>query len=344
MNKSEYEQYLEDLKVEEQRKLSENSILIENFKDLCLSLGIELTDVNFSYNDIIGIVASYPNLLLHLNNNLKLDKEGLFSFSLLNKVYNKRKIASGLLYDKNYVALAHPYFRRQFCKDANYAPRFIDLYWHFTNEKIDLNIALDLDRVRVNTDECVYFERDTWYGAQFNGDILKIQDGPSKLAAPLFLNEFENSFIFKDNYALNINWNTKNKMKVFQAEEFKNERVFLEHENEKFYPARYLHAVYNLDKNCFVHFDGAVHLYTENEYFLRRDSDFNYIFKNDMQIKSKSTKLFKMDGEIPVDIWIEFSSQYFTGNPLIIEYFEGEYPQRIKEILASIENDRQIKK
>jgi hypothetical protein len=344
MNKSEYEQYLEDLKIEEQKILSENAILIKNFKDLCFSRGIEITDSNFTYNDRIGIVASYPKLLLNLNNNLKPDKEGLFNFSLLNKEYDKRKIASGLLYDKNYVALAHPYFRRQFCEDANYAPRFIDLYWHLSNEKIVLNIALDLDRVRVNTDEYLYFERDTWYGAKFNGDILKIQDGTSKLAAPLSLNEFENSFIFKDNYTLNVNWNTKSNMKAFQAEEFKNERIFLEYENEKFYPARYLHAVYNLEKNCFVHFDGAVHLYTEDEYFMRRDSDFNYTFKNEVQVKSKSIKLFKMDGEIPVDIWIEFSSQYFTGNPLIIEYFEGEYPERIKEILASIEKDRQIKK
>ena len=265
MNKSEHELYLDDLKIEEQKKLAENVTLINNFKDLCLSNGIKLSDNNFSYNHIIGIVATYPKLLLHLNNNLKPDKEGLFSFNLLNKEYSNIKIASGFLYDKNYVAFAHPYFRRKFCKDANFAPRFIDLYWHLANEKIDLNIALDLDRVRVNTDEFLYFERDTWYGARFNGDILKIQDGISKLAAPLFLNEFENSFIFKDNYTLNIKWNTKNNMKVFQAEEFKNERVFLEYKNEKFYPARYLHAVYNIEKNCFMHFDGAVHLYVNSK-------------------------------------------------------------------------------
>lgn len=87
-------------------------------------------------------------------------------------------------------------------------------------------------------------------------------------------------------------------------------------------------------------FDGAIHLYSETEYFQRRDSDFNYNKKSQSHIKADSLKLFKMNGSVNIDSWILFSSHFFTGNPLIVEYFEGQYPKHVKEI---IENIRQTK-
>jgi len=33
--------------------------------------------------------------------------------------------------------------------------------------------------------------------------------------------------------------------------------------------------------------------------------------------------------------WINFTSHFFSGNPLILEYFEGNYPKHIPEMLET---------
>lgn len=340
MNQERIDKYYKDLIETEKSKLKENSSLINHFKNLCLDKGIELTNDNFSYNQRIGIIASYPDLVLHLDSNLKIDKEGLFKYPFSENNYTTKKNASGLIYGKNYILLAHPYFRRGFNEHANYAPRFVDLFWGLKSTDVELSIALDLNRVSINIGDATYIERDTWYGAKFNKDISKISDGPAKLSPPLFLNDFEIKFFFNYAYSLNTIWNTKENIKVFQAEEFKNEEVYIEINNTKYYPARYIHAEFDFEKNMFRHFDGAIHLYTENEYYKRRDSDFNYNSKNDVQIKTSSTKLFKMNGNVSIDTWIEFSSHFFTGNPLIFEYFEGRYPEYVDEAIKKLERIR----
>lgn len=78
--------------------------------------------------------------------------------------------------------------------------------------------------------------------------------------------------------------------------------------------------------------------YTAEEYYGRRDSDFNYNTKESNQIKSQSEKLFKMNGVVDVETWIKFTSHFMTGNPLIFEYFEGKYPENIEEIICKMRN------
>ncbi len=40
-----------------------------------------------------------------------------------------------------------------------------------------------------------------------------------------------------------------------------------------------------------------------------------------------------MDGIIPVDIWSEFVSQFYTGDSLVQEYFLNDYIPEVKELL-----------
>ncbi len=87
-------------------------------------------------------------------------------------------------------------------------------------------------------------------------------------------------------HSLDIKWETKNNIKSFQAEEFKTEEIKIEYENGSFHPVRYIHAEYDLTEKVFRHFDGAIHFYTEDEYYRRRDSDFNFNKKNTTHIKS----------------------------------------------------------
>lgn len=328
--------YIEMMKEEEKVELANNADAITSFKRIMAQKGVTLTDENFKYLQTIGIVATYPNIISYLHPSLVNDKEGLLNFKSLCQSFVRKRFLNGYLYGDNFMLMAHPFFRRGFHGVNNYAPRFVELFWNFDNPRIDTYISLDADRVRINVDDSSYMELDTWYGAQFDRNIESISDGTVKLRPPMDIDNFLNSFFFRDAYALDIKWATKERIKSFQAEEFKTEDVKLVKNGIEYYPVRYIHAEYDLDKKFFRHFDGAIHFYKETEYYSRRESDFNYNNKSQNHIKTLSEKLYKMNGQISVDTWIEFSSHFFTGNPLVFEYFEGKYPKHIDEMLEKV--------
>jgi len=332
--------YFEMLRQEEIEELANNADTILSFKNFMSQKGVLLTDENFKYFQTIGIVATYPNIVSHLHPSLVCDKEGLMDFKSLCQTFEKKGFLNGYLIGGNFMLLAHPYFRRGFHEENNFAPRFVDLFWQYDNPNIDTYISLDADRVRINVDNSAYMERDTWFGAQFDKNIESISDGTVKLKPPVDIDNFLNSSFFSGAYALDIKWATKDRIKSFQAEEFKTEDITLSKNGTKYYPVRYIHAEYDLDKKYFRHFDGAIHFYTENEYYSRRDSDFNYNNKNQSHIKTLSEKLYKMNGQVDVDTWIDFSSHFLTGNPLVFEYFEGKYPQHIDEMLEAVRRSK----
>lgn len=332
--------FLQHKSDEEKKELVENADLISSFKAVCAKKGITLTDENFTYIQAIGIVAEYPNLVAHLNSQMVRDKEGLNDFKFLNTIFMQRNAVSGYLYSDKYMIMAHPNFRRGLHPNSNFAPRFIDLFWRMRDPEIESLIALDFNRVRVDIEGGMYFEEDTWYGARFNNEIDSIPDGIIKLRPPSDVDDFLISFYFSDTYSLDIKWETKEGVKSFQAEEFKTETRTIRKDGIDFYPAKYVHAEFDLEKNHFRHFDGAIHFYTGDEYFRRRDSDFNYNSKNTYQIKTSSEKLFKLNGNIEVSRWIEFTSHFLTGNPLVIEYFEGKVPDDIVEVLEIMKKSK----
>ncbi|MDL2314796.1 hypothetical protein LJC16_00875 [Bacteroidales bacterium OttesenSCG-928-C19] len=328
-------EYLEALRLEEKEELENNAEIISSFKRFMSKKKVVLTDGNFKYIPTTGIVATFPNMVNLLYPN-EIDKENIFSFKKLCEDFEKKIFNTGYLFAENYMLMASPYFRRGFNEVNNYAPRFVELFWNFCESDIETYISLDMNRVRINVDNSAYMERDIWFGAKFNEDIAQIPNGTVKLRPPMEINESLNSLFFQNTYSLDIKWITKENIKTFQSEEFKTDKIKIKRNNTIFYPVRYIHAEYDLDKGYFRHFDGAIHFYTETEYFNRRDSDFNYNNKNTNQIKTDSQKLFKMNGKIDICKWIDFSSHFYHGNPLVFEYFEGKYPQQIEEMLEKV--------
>lgn len=334
------EKYKKFLIEEQERELQDNSELIQNFLQYCKKKKIPISEKNIEYIPTIGIVANYPNLVNLLNNKIQVDKEELVSFDVLEKEFTKQRFASGYLISEMYMAMANSYFRRGHYEKNAFAPRFIELYWNYSSSKNDKYISLDFDRVRINVDNRMLIELDTWYGAKFEENISDIEDGIVKLTPPLDLEKFDIKLFFNDVHSLNIKWYTKENIKVFQAEEFKQETEKIIKNGIEYYPAKYIHAEFDKLTGTFRHFDGAIHFYTENEYLQRRETDFNHNDKSDLQIKTLSQKLFKVNGEIEIKDWVELTSHFLTGNPLILEYFEGKLPDRIIEIISKLRNDK----
>jgi hypothetical protein len=313
---------------------------IEAFKNLAARKGLALADSNFSYAQKIGVVATAPGLVEWLIGPLKRERDELLSFRMLTKSGHDH-LHGGYFAREQFTLMAHPHFRRMLHGANHFAPRFIELFWAFEKCGVSKFIALDEDRVMLNTGGGYVMELDTWFGAPFKEDISKVQDGTVKLAPPQNLDGQEISWFFADAHCLDIKWATKDGIKTFQAQEIKSEAICLSLHGETFFPVRYLHAEFDTRSGFFRHFDGAMQYFTEAEYRARRDSDFNYNAKNDHKIKARSKKLFKLNGDIKTEEWSNLCSHFFTGNPLMFEYFNGTYPSHIIETLARIEAAKQ---
>jgi len=326
------EEYLAELKKEEKEKLSVNQELIENFKLISKKNGF--IPSSFTYTPAIGTLANEAEIVTKLNPNIERDKEGLVSCSLLEKYFTKNRFISGYLYSTNYMIMAHPYFRRGYHNNSNFHPMFMELFWNLSNPDIEAYLAIDFNRVRINVDNSHYVERDMVYGAKFNRTIKDIKDEVIKLKPPIDLDEAMISIFFNDIYALDIMWETTKKddnIRVFKLEEFKTESVIMNVDEVDYYPVRYVHAEFDIENGYFRHFDGAIQLYTKEEYDLRRDKNLGYNSKGKNQIKPKSIKIFKLNGKVSVDLWVKFVNYFLSKNPLTIEYFSGEFPQVIQD-------------
>lgn len=328
--------YFAAMEREAREKLAEAADLIAKFTALAASKGLILGAESFEYIQTTGIVAKAPGIARTLLGSTRIERDGLLPFDEIASRLPPSRLHEGCFVGPDYVLMAHPCFRRRMHPINNWAPRFIDLFWRFEGPGIEKYIALDEDRVRIDVDRLGYFEGDTWFGAPFDEDIRNIKPGIVKLRPPLDIEIRHVSFLFADTYCLDIKWSDSDGIKSFQALEVKTESIQIEICGERYFPARYLHAEFDLAANCFRHFDGAIQLFTEEEYLQRRDSDFNMTMKNPTHIKARSSKVFKINGHLATKDWVEFCCHFYAANPLTFEYFSGAYPAHVIDVLARI--------
>ena len=317
-------------------RLAEAADLIAKFTAVAASKGVTLRAESFEYIQTIGIVAKAQGIARALLGPITTERDGLLPFNEIANLFPPSPHTEGCFAGPDFILMAHPCYRRGMYPLNNWAPRFIELFWRFDGPGISKYIALDEDRVRIDIDGLGYFERDTWYGAPFDEDIRNIKPGTVKLRPPLDIEPRDVSFFFAGAYCLDIKWSESNGTKSFQALEMKMEDIRIKVEGQSYFPARYLHAEFDLTANCFRHCDGAIQLFTEEEYFQRRDADFNMAMKNPAHIKARSSKVFKINGPLKTENWVEFCSHFFAANPLTFEYFSGKYPKHVTETLERI--------
>lgn len=325
---------------ESEAEISKNLTTINNFINFCNHRQINLDKDNFEYIPKIGIVVNYPNIVHLLNHKIVLDKEELVEVSILENEYKKPVYTPGYYSTDNYIVMAHPYFRRGHYAYNNFAPSFINEFSCLRKDNIKKYLAIDSDRVRIDLNNYDIREYDTWFGSKFTNNIKDIKDGIVKLTPPLDLEKSYLELFFGNTYSLDIKWSSKNGIKVFQAEEFKQESSRIIKNEIEYYPVKYIHAEYDIETDNFRHFDGAIHFYTEQEYFQRRQNDYNHNNKNSLQLKSLSQKLFKVNGKVTTMEWVNLVSHYLSGNPLIFEYFGGKLPDYLLEKLELIKSKR----
>ncbi|MDD3803178.1 MAG: hypothetical protein PHW02_02175 [bacterium] len=316
---------------EEKAMIEKNEDLIESFINFAKKKNIILNKTNFSYLHTIGIFAKYENLVELLDPTLARDKEGLVNFKDLYQKNMYSKKLPGFMGNEKFIIMANSNFRRNYYENNNFAPKFIEQFWRDGHKGYDAFISLDYNRVRINVDLYPYIEKDTWFGPKFKKDISEITDGPVKIRPTMKYDKKIVNYAYNNSYGLNVYWKTREGIKIFEAEDFKNETEYINRNGIELYPSRYVHAEYDLASKEFRHLDGAYHFYTKEEYMIRRDSTIDHNKKSEIKIKGLSEKMFKFNGKISVETFLEFTGQFYVNNPLILEYFEGDIPEFVKK-------------
>lgn len=262
---------------------------------------------------------------------LKTDKDDLYSWDDL-KTRIPNIFGIGYFSYENFYLMVSHFFRRGYHQLNNFSPYFVEEFYKLDKTNIEAFVALDDYAIRIDEPR-PYFEADAWFGAKYNKDISFIPDGIVKYRPTLGIKPEFIKVLFNKNHSLHIKWSTKGNIKTFQLLEFKDESVQIIYNGKELHPVRYVHAEFNLENNQFQHFDGAIHFYEDQHYFAKRDQDMDFDNKNFRGLKPISKKLFKLNGLISIEDWSNLVSHFLHDNPLIYEYFSGEYPQYIKKLL-----------
>lgn len=175
-------------------------------------------------------------------------------------------------------------------------------------EDVGARLAIDDRRIRYRHEHQEIFEKDYWYGPPLSEEAL---DDPFAVGETIHGDREGGTSVANPYVALSARWSRDAHLKTVEIEEL----VPIGDDDPVL--VRYLHAIRDTERHCFIHCDGAVKGYAANTYpttvsdFPRRGRSTRY------------RKVFRLDGTISTEDWSLVASLWFRGNQLILEYLGG---------------------
>lgn len=270
---------------------------------------------NFSSNGRFidkGCVAyNLPNIVDKVFPKLfdNIDKSGLVYLDDILSEFDY--VGSGIFKSKvtDFCIFCHQFFKRNLSIINNYNTYFIDEFLQMnSNNDITLRIAIDHNIIGLSKTYKGVLEFDYWWGPKFSNDISSIPNQVTRYECN------EEQKFFSNVSGTEFWWKADKNEKTLEIEEIReNPSLGI---NEESYGCRYIHSIYDNDKEEFVHFDGAIRMYSEENILDRWDLDISKAGKN-----TEYTKLFRIDGKLELGDWKKLCILYYKGNPLLFEYF-----------------------
>lgn len=261
------------------------------------------------------------------------DEEGLLNLD------QRFRLSDGGVHYKEHILHYHQFLRRDYSSNPNYdfLGRFAGYYYKSgTNNKS--RIAIDHNRIMPKAWFKRIMERDTWFGPRFDRSRL---DDPNYVGLTV-VKRNKNSLFEHTNHLdrTECYWSHRNGVKSLEIEEISSEDFLY----DSYYINRYTHSERDVEKKLLRHFDGAVKVYLKDNYMKR--------FETSMPKEPKcykKIKLFRIDGDIDIDGWIELTSFFYKSNEMIIEYFnpkdfEQIFEERVRDFKAWKEKQNKINK
>lgn len=154
------------------------------------------------------------------------------------------------------------------------------------------------------------YEFDTWHGPAF--DLNRLDD-PNYTGLTI-VKRNKNS-LFENEYKLDRTeffWSHRNGIKTFEIEEISENGQWYDH----YLFNRYIHSERDVYKGNTRHLDGAIKVYLKDDYKNRFDASLPD------KGSHKKIKMWRVDGNIEIDNWINLISFFFDSNEMVYEYFD----------------------
>jgi hypothetical protein len=297
---------------------------IKDYKDKFIELLNESYNVEGRFIEKGCVAYHLPNIVEKVFPTLFANKdkdELIYLKDILNEF---SYVGSGIFKSNNseFCIFCHQYFNRNLSLLNNYNTYFIDEFIRLnSNNNIRLRIAIDKNLIGLSETYRRVFEFDYWWGPKFNNDISSIPNAVTRYES----NEAQK--FFSGVSGTEFWWKTDKNEKTLEIEEIR-EQPSLGIDKSS-YGCRYIHSIYDNNKTEFIHFDGAIRLYSDFQIVQRWDVNINEADKN-----TAYTKLFRIDGKLELSDWKKLCILYYKGNPLLFEYFG------VKEEYENVRNDK----
>ena len=250
----------------------------------------------------------------------KTDKDGLLHID------DELTLHEGGVEYRDHILYYHQFLRRGFTASPNFdfISKLIDLQ-ACSSDRNSFRIAIDHRRIMPKEFYRRIMEFDTWYGPTFSREKL---DDPQEVGLTV-IKRNKNSLFDLTNQLdrTEFFWSYKSGIKTFQVEEVSDKDYTFDHYNVN----RYAHSERDINDEIMQHVDGAVKVYLSNAYSHRFEEKMPSAPKCHRKIK-----LWRVDGDIDVDSWVDLLSFFFKGNEMVFRYFnpkqyEEKFELRVRD-------------
>lgn len=246
------------------------------------------------------------------------DKDGLVDYRALTSA--TRQVAPGVFHDSkaDLLIFAHPFMRRSLSRRNPLNPNLLQNIERTAQRYPELRVRLRLDPDMVGHPDSAQasIELEYWRGPKFTDDIAAIPAGVTVYKAD------DRTRMFAGVDRMEFWWKSQEErsggspIRTLEAEELAEDPSGGD-PGER-YGCRYMHAEYDPATQSMSHFDGAIRQYEGEAYLRRLDSSIDRAGKHSIY-----TKLFRFDGDLPIEAWKDLASDHFRGNGLVGEYLGG---------------------
>jgi hypothetical protein len=250
-------------------------------------------------------VRAFPNIFSQV------DKDGLVPIN------NLRVLHSGLYQIGPLILFAHPFFRRRLSRfnalNADVLHVLQDLR---NNRNCRVRLRLDPDAVGLATSAKEAMEFEYWYGPKFNDDLSTITPGLTVHSATEFQTLMHQITRTEFWWQSRFNNDKDCTEHILEAEELRDRESYAESGPE--YGCRYVHSIVNDKTQLIEHLDGAIRGYDAESMLSRLENNLKTAGRH-----TAYTKLWRVDGQIPLNTWKGLVHHHFRDNSLIGEYLGG---------------------
>lgn len=203
---------------------------------------------------------------------------------------------------------AHPFFRRSLSRWNSLNSAVLNSLEDLTsNQASTLRMRLDPDMVGLAASVKRVLEFDFWFGPKFNDDLSSIQTGITRHEAS------ERERFFFGISRTEFWWQSRDDQHILEAEELRDLPTVGVGAGS--FGCRYVHSIVDERNGRAFHLDGAIRAYDEAALVERLDKTIATAGR-----KTQYTKLWRVDGDIPLSHWKRLVHDHFRDNPLVSEY------------------------